>query len=516
MSEESENDLSLDLQFLPEWAQKDSGQNKYAGHAGDDRKRGGQKRPRRERNDRRHDDSKGRGAGRPKGKGGRDDSRDSGKRKSESQGFRGGRGARDSKGNRFQRPQAPQLGLKVDFIPNEQGVESIAKEIKLTGRAYPLFQIALLILDRPSRYTIKLSSQKKSGEKEGQSLFRCKLDETAWLTEEQSVRHALSKHFEDFYETKKTETEGPKGNFTFVAQCGVTEEYLGAPNHHDYQNKLVSFHAERLSRMPFEKFKSRIRILKEEEAIKTWLEQAKWKTQFVSKKAEAEAVFEKREDVEAHFRVKHLPDAVEEVDHLTISGESAKTMHDPKMLAEFLKDQWHKQKHFPMQLSTHLSKIFSGLGLQFFKKDKKVTHVSVARPNFLDIETEPVSDGVKRIMQFIDLTPECTRLQILEQLGVMEPVQAQAKEEKLAEADRTECQKQIISDLYWLIHQGYVLEFSNGFIETAKKPRKKVEENVESKEVAPPQKDRKREEVNEEPSQETASDSGPLPEESSE
>ena len=43
MSEESENDLSLDLQFLPEWAQKDSGQNKYAGHAGDDRKRGGQR-----------------------------------------------------------------------------------------------------------------------------------------------------------------------------------------------------------------------------------------------------------------------------------------------------------------------------------------------------------------------------------------------------------------------------------------------------------------------------------------
>ena len=471
--------MSLDLQFLPEWAQEDSGKNKYVGHTGNDRKSAGQKRPRRERNDRRHDDSKGRGAGRPKGKGGRDGSRDGGKRKSDSQGFRGGRGARDSEGNRFPRPQAPQLGLKVDFIPNEQGVESIAKEIKLTGRAYPLFQIALLILDRPSRYTIKLSSQKKSGEKECQRLFRCKLDGTAWLTKEQSVRHALSNHFEDFYETKKTETEGPKGNFTFVAQCGITEEYLGAPNHHDYQNKLVSFHAERLSRMPFEKFKSRIRIIKEEEAIKTWLEQAKWKIQFVSEKAEAEVVFEKREDVEAHFRGNHLADVVEEVDHLSISGESAKAMHDPKILSEFLKDQWHKQKHFPMQLSTHLSKIFSALGLQFFKKDKKVTHVSVARPNFLDFESEPVSEGVKRIILFIDSVSNCTRRQMLEQLGGMQPVELIEGKELPVAPEQTEEQRQLISDLHWLIHQGHVLEFSNGVIEVAKKPRNRAEENTE-------------------------------------
>ena len=287
MSEEPENDLSLDLQFLPEWAQEDSGKNKYEGHSGNDRrgqKQGvGQKRN----NQRRRDDSKGRGVGRSRGKDGRGDKRDNGGRKSgfrEAQGGRRERDDRGGKGGRFQRPKAPQLGLRVEFIPDEQGVESIAKEIKHTGRAYPLFQIALLILDRPGRYTIRLSPQKKSGENKGQRLFQCKLDGAAWLTEEQCVRHALSSHFEDFYEIKKTETEGPKGNFAFVAQCGVTEEYLGAPNHHDYQNNLVRFHSERLPRMPFEKFKSRIRIRKEEEAVQAWLDQAKWKTQFLTKK----------------------------------------------------------------------------------------------------------------------------------------------------------------------------------------------------------------------------------------
>ena len=369
----------------------------------------------------------------------------------------------------------------MDFVPDADGVESIAKEIKLTGRSYPLFQIALLVLERPARYTIRLRVQKKPGGEVTQRLFACKLDGTAWLNEDQAVRHTLGEHFDEFYETRKIETEGPKGNFTFVAQCGVTDEYLGAPNHHDYQNRLVSFHAERLARMPFEKFKSRIRIVKEEEAINAWLEQAKWKTEYVTRKTEAEQAFTKRDEVEAHFREQHLNDAVEEVEVCEISGENAKTMANPRTLAEFLKDQWHKQKHFPMQLSTHLSKQFSRMGLQFFKKDKKVTHVSVARPNFLDVETEPVSEGVKKIMQFIDGTEECTRRQILEHLGGMEHLEHKESEETAPAPEQTEEQKQLTSDLHWLIHQGHVLEFSNGIIETAKKPKKKPEPSAEPK-----------------------------------
>ncbi len=481
MSDQPDNELSLDLQFLPDWAQDDVGKNKYANHSGEDRPQrgGGRKGSRRDRDDRGRgrDDRRPRGDRRAQGKGGRDQS---GPRDDDRRGPRDKRG-RDSRGRKFKRQQAPQLDLKVDFVPDADGVESIAKEIKLTGRSYPLFQIALLVLERPARYTIRLRVQKKPGGEVTQRLFACKLDGTAWLNEDQAVRHTLGEHFDEFYETRKTETEGPKGNFTFVAQCGVTDEYLGAPNHHDYQNRLVSFHAERLSRMPFEKFKSRIRIVKEEAAINAWLEQAKWKTEYVTRKAETERAFAKRDEVEAHFREQHLKDAVEEVEVCEVSGENAKTMANPRTLAEFLKDQWRKQKHFPMELSTHLSKQFSRMGLQFFKKDKKVTHVSVARPNFLDVETEPVSEGVKKIMQFIDGTEECTRRQILEHLGGMEHVGPKEGEEPAPAPEQTEEQKQLTSDLHWLIHQGHVLEFSNGIIETAKKPKKKPEPSAEPK-----------------------------------
>ena len=84
-------------------------------------------------------------------------------------------------------------------------------------------------------------------------------------------------------------------------------------------------------------------------------------------------------------------------------------------------------------------------------------------------------------MQFIDGTEECTRRQILEHLGGMEHVKPQEGEEPAPAPEQTEEQKQLTSDLHWLIHQGHVLEFSNGIIETAKKPKKKAEPSAELK-----------------------------------
>ncbi len=490
MSVEPDNELSLDLQFLPDWAQEDSGVNKYADHKGEaDRPRGrkggrkggdwGERRPprgdRRDRNDR-SDRRKPSGKGRPdsKPRGPRDNRHDSSGRRPDN---------RDSRG-KPRRPEAPQLDIKVDFVPDAQGVESIAKEIRLTGRAYPLFQIALLVLERPARYSLKLRPIHKStgGDKKspGQRLFTCKLDDTVWLNRGQAERHAFEKHFDQFYATEKIEIEAPKGNFTFVAQCGFTDVYLGPPNHHDYQNKLVQFHAENLARMPFEKFKSRIRVVKEEEAVNAWLEQAKWRVVWKSLQSEESVEFARRDEVQAHFREHHAATVAEEVDAAMITGETAKALREPRMLAEFLRDQWHRQKHFPMQLSTHLSKMFAGLGLQFFKKDKKITHVSVARPNYLDVEATPVSDGVKRIVEFVEATPDCTRRLILENLGGLEHVEPKEGEEPPPAPEQTEEQKQLISDLHWLIHQGHLLDFANGVIETAKKPRPKEEKKKES------------------------------------
>src|SRR5690606_28141038 len=74
---------------------------------------------------------------------------------------RGGPGGQGGPGGRpADRPQVKLPDLEVSFIPEEKGVESLARQIKLTGRAYPLFEIAYLVLKKPERYHVELVSKK--------------------------------------------------------------------------------------------------------------------------------------------------------------------------------------------------------------------------------------------------------------------------------------------------------------------------------------------------------------------
>jgi hypothetical protein len=161
-------------------------------------------------------------------------------------------------------------------------------------------------------------------------------------------------------------------------------------------------------------------------------------------------------------------------------------------------------------VATKLSQQFTHHGLQFFKVNKTVTHVSVARPQFLDIESNPVSDGIKRIVEYINANAKCTRKKLIEALAptpkqtmipvvvtpaapiVVEgeaapaPAPAPAKPEKPAAPEPTAEQTAVMVDLHWLIHQGAVLEFADGRMETAKKPAPKpVKQEKKAPEAKP-------------------------------
>jgi hypothetical protein len=140
---------------------------------------------------------------------------------------------------------------------------------------------------------------------------------------------------------------------------------------------------------------------------------------------------------------------------------------------------WEEQKRFPLKVATILSQQFAGHGLQFFKVNKTITHVSVARPHFLDLDATPVSAQVKSIVEFINNTPRCTRRQLVETLApspapaTVIPVAPEATPGAPVPAaahEPTPEQASLIGDLHWLIHQGHVIEFANGVLETAKKP----------------------------------------------
>ncbi len=380
-------------------------------------------------------------------------------------------------------------------MPDEHGVESIARQIKMTGRAYPLFGIAHIILQKAERYSVRFAVKKNAEGQNMQPLFVCALDDTLWLSEDEAIEHVLRKHFATFYQAERTATEPPKGTYTFVAQCGLSGVILGPPNYHDYQNQLRKLHTARFARMPFEMFKARVKIVRDEAVVKQWVEEQSWKTEYACLNVPEPLKLPTREAVAQHFRATHKENIIKPVESHVVTGVGCRSLRSG--LGRLVQDLVEGQRRFPMQIATGLSQQFAQHGLQFFKVNKTVTHVSVARPHFLDLETTPVSEGVRRIVEFINAHPKCSRRKLVEALapspapapipivpagsesgsatvpseatpegGTPNPVATPVP----AAPDPTPEQTAVVADLHWLIHQGHVLEFANGMMDTAKKP----------------------------------------------
>jgi hypothetical protein len=376
---------------------------------------------------------------------------------------------------RREEPPAPLPKINLSILPDEKGIESLARQIRVSGRAYPLFDIAQLILQKPERQQIRFEIIKKADGQPEQPLFLCALDDTLWLSEDEAVNHLLNRHFNTFYQTERIATDPPRGTYTFVGQCGMSGTVLGPPNHHDYQNQLRKLHTERFARMPFEAFKARVKIVKDEAVVKKWIEDQSFKTEYICLNMPDALKLPNREEVEKHFRQTHLANIIKPVESHTLSGPAARQLRSPE-LQRMLRITWEEQRRFPLKVATTLSQQFAGHGLQFFKVNRTVTHVSVARPHFLDLEATPVSEGVKRIVDYINTHPRTTRRKLIEALA---PATAPAPAAPAAPADpavpapaaeASPEQTAVAGDLHWLIHEGHVIEFANGVLDTAKKP----------------------------------------------
>ena len=491
----------LDLHFLPAWAQRSSTENQYAKYEGGGRDRAddsrgdrpqrrdqwGSRPPRRDQNRDRRPDA------RPGGPAGPGPRREGGGRPG---GFQAGAPRHDDRREERREPAPPPIQLNVNLLPEAKGVENLARQIRLTGRAYPLFDIGHLVLKKPERYDVQFRVIKDQEGKVAQPLFLCALDDSLWLSEQEAVNHVLGKHFATFYQAEKIPTDPPKGVYTFVAQCGMSGIILGPPNYHDYQSKLRKLHSERYSRMPFEAFKSRVKIVKEEAVVKKWIEEQSFRSEYTCLNVPETLKLASREEVERHFRETHLSNVIKQVESHTYTGPAAQTQPS-RALANLVRHAWEDQRHFPLQLVTTLSNQFASHGLHFFKVNKNMTHVSVARPRYLDRDAIAVSEGVKRIVDFIAATPRCTRRKIMDAL-VSTPKAAPAieaappSEGQPAPAPAAPVEPamspeatMVNSDLHWLVHEGHVIEFASGLIELAKKPLPKPPKPEPKKAQAP-------------------------------
>ena len=322
----------------------------------------------------------------------------------------GGRGGnfrgRDDRGRH--REPLP-AGVQVRFIAENAGIESLARQIKATGRAYSVFDLAKLVLSARERYSVEFFRTKEAPE--GMRFFQCKLDDSLWLSQEDALRHALTADgLSDYYVSEEVVTDGPKGNFTVIAVCGMSGVLLGPPNHHDYQKDLTRLHQERFANMHIEGFKRRIRMEKDEETIEKWKAEKSKQTHYTYQKtAEGEepVVLKSTADMERHCRENHLADFVAPVDSAKVPGNIPAKALAPPLLA-VLRNELEQQKRFPMNTVKILCRQLEDQGLKFFKdedgKKKKTTYVCRSRPRALQGATG-LSERIRKIVGLVRDNP---------------------------------------------------------------------------------------------------------------
>jgi hypothetical protein len=410
-------DVILDLNFVPQWAKKPPGENHYTKKEyreerprRDERSRGGDRRPGGQSNDRPR---------RPQ-----PDRRD------------------DSRGERRREPQAPikELPLTVTFLPEQKRLASLVRQMHNTRRAFPLMDLANLLIQDSEGYLVKMECNKGAGDFE---LFQCRKCKAVASNEELITQHILTKHLLDVYEEEEIETEPPAGNFPGVARCRKSGILLGPPNHHSYTEKVAEVHAARFSNMSLEDYKRGIDIVKNEELVEQWKEESRKQTVYKLKSdPEAEPLDRKRAELEF---AKKVPNMIERTHRAVVPSKVAQSLDD-RDITHAIKQVWNKESRFPLSMSFAMRAAFRHMHLYMFKAGK-INFVTHIKPN--PVKPEDTVANIAEVLMFLKENPGSNRQNLLE---VLHPTIDPKSEEA----------KHALQPLGWLIERGHIIEFFNG------------------------------------------------------
>jgi hypothetical protein len=347
-------------------------------------------------------------------------------------------------------------GWTVRFVPEPRGVEGIAKQIRSTARAYSLFELARLVLEKSPRYLVEFTRT------DGPVLHRVVADGTLWTNRSHAAKRLLETSLDTLYERESVKVEEAKGECAIVAVCGMSGELLGPPNHHDYLPRLQRLHAGKFRNVPFETYKSRIAMRRDDETIAKWREVSGTREVFRPREG-GETVLSTREELLEHFLANLPDDAIAAMEEpFTVPGPAAVNDSDPSVVA-FVRRELDNLINFPLPLAHVIGRGLSDAGLQIFKAHENVTYASVARPRRLDRAATPVSEGISAILDHLENSHGQPRAAQWQALVAASPGGGTDEERE----------KSVLKDLYWLLHQGHVVDFATRGLEIAPaQPRK--------------------------------------------
>ncbi len=446
----------FDLKLLPDWLKEESFENPYANHAGEPegRARGG---------DRREGPPQRRGGG-PGGDRRAKPQRPGAPRRDG--GPRGERGDRGDRGPRQERDAprdtapapGPPAEVTVDFIADERCAQAIIQQVHTGNRAFPLFGLARVFLEKPERHSLRITSTNAAA-----PLYR--VGEDGPVSLDRRAPDGLEKLKEKYYSKETIQREPLKGNYTNVARCRLSGTLLGPTNHHSYQSTLRKLYEERFQRrMSFPDYQREIEVVSDPKLVEAWKENSRSGVRYRTLQEPEPLTFESAGEADEHFRKNYLEREMHAAQSFDLSGPASRELPD-RRLGAAVRQEWERERRFPVRFGQHLRRLFAEAGLHIFKYHKRVLFVSAIRPVPLKgADKDAFSQGVTEILRVIEQKPRCVRSDLAAAILAGKP-----------EAEQAAGKAALAGDLRWLIQSGHVIEFHDGTLDVPPTPRPEPE-----------------------------------------
>jgi hypothetical protein len=446
---ELDTDAILELNFVPEWARKPPSSSHFGFPDARDEERRRERRPVRERDERRDRDT-----GRRPGPRGREE-RGPSRREAE----RGGRpredGRRempaperpDRRGRHAGRgrPDAPPLPpVEVSFFPDRRQLAALVRQVHASRKAYPLLDIASLLMGKPEFCHVKIESRRGD---DGVDICLCSICRTAALDRSLIVSHAFRDHTDEFFTVEVTELPEPTGQFNCVARCGLSGVLLGPPNHHSYAERVQEVHASRFAHLPMDEYRRRIETVRDDSLVEQWKSEVRKQQLYRPKAPEAPGVQPMpRYKAEQYFRDRLAESVVTVTRRAVLPATTAQKIEDRDLMAA-VRAAWQREQRFPRSVLFALRAALRHMNLHIFRAGRGINFVTHTQPSPLD--PKYAVEAIAEVLVYLRKHPGSTREDMVAAL-------------RPGEEDKTDGAKDILSPLGWLIEKGHIIEFFNG------------------------------------------------------
>jgi hypothetical protein len=385
--------------------------------------------------------------------------------------------------------------FQVAFFPEDTSFNALVKMIRSSARTIELFEIARTVLGKPDRFVVVVARKPRpagSPETAPQPIYVSVPDGIPFETEDAAVSHVMSNFLATFFDTADVEVEAPKGNYLVINRCGVTGELLGPPNYHRY-NQMVQHHFNtKVSRMPFEAFKSRIETVRDPEVVNQWLEKMKKVTRYTSKAPVAEGqtalAFDSIDECRAYLVTQAKDTVVKAVDNARFHGKTLDSMPRGEIMMA-IEGAYDRQSRFPLDTANQLRGRLRREHFTIFKKGSKgISYVCAVKRKFR-VPGQVFGESIGRLISFIEEHPLVKAGDLASKMLEINP----PAEGTTITPEQREKVMRMQGDLIWLVREGYVTEFIDGglyappaMVEARKKQVESEENDPENFPEAPP------------------------------